>query len=690
MSGWLLLAVICLSASWQFCRPWAYESPTAWWSFIAAAGVALALGAKASTTDKPAASRLIVLAGAMALSAVVLPWPYGVGSIALAAGALIWSVPLGRLTGRVGVSLVSFGLLHLLHCGVLFVFHYVGPHLNRTLVLDRVCASLLGLVGVDVSLLNRELVFTHVDPVVSFVPTFNNAGTVWVVMAIVTLVVARIWSGSTWRSLPAVAGVMLFVGVVRFVMLVLLAKELTRSSIFWQPWWTAASMVPVYLAGAYGFERRPWSEAIVTHGDPRRAGASMAGLAAVAVGAALLVVCIGYEDPGHRHDGAILIDEYHSDWEWTDQAMDTEWYGQKSTYNFYNMAEFLAKHYPIVRGNEPLTPAFLAKFDTVMLKTPTNPYSDAEVDAIREFVARGGGVILIGDHTNVFGTSEFLNQVGEHYGIEYVYDIQYEMKNGELSLYAKPRLFPHPVTVNMPPTMLFGGSCTLNTTPGRAAGAVVGYKVSTLPIDYSQRSFFPDDTIHQNFQYGVFNQVAAVKSGKGRVVAFTDSTIFSNFFIFIPGKWELAMGLVEWAYRSNRFAWAWCYGVCGGCEPPAFSRRWPPSRSAPRRRRFPWIALTMPRIRSPSGSPTTRSSRSTASIRISSFPSTGSGCRETPTSTPSTSGCSGSVSSRARRPHWKRRSTSATPCSSSTPSPSLHKPNSMHCTPTLPRGTGCG
>jgi hypothetical protein len=47
----------------------------------------------------------------------------------------------------------------------------------------------------------------------------------------------------------------------------------------------------------------------------------------------------------------------------------------------------------------------------------------------------------------------------------------------------------------------------------------------------------------------------AVTRGKGRVLVFTDSTIWSNFFMFIRGKPELALSSVAWLMHTNRLAW---------------------------------------------------------------------------------------------------------------------------------------
>ena len=52
-------------------------------------------------------------------------------------------------------------------------------------------------------------------------------------------------------------------------------------------------------------------------------------------------------------------------------------------------------------------------------------------------------------------------------------------------------------------------------------------------------------------RYGAFVQAWAARHGQGRAVAFTDSTIFSNFCVVQPGKAELMLGMVEWLNHAN-------------------------------------------------------------------------------------------------------------------------------------------
>jgi len=121
------------------------------------------------------------------------------------------------------------------------------------------------------------------------------------------------------------------------------------------------------------------------------------------------VIGLTFRDPGRIKTGRLLINEHGSDWEWTTEPMNTEVYNERTTYNYYCMAEFLKYYYDVGVNFEPLSPDVLKDVDVLILKVPTQPYQAAEIDAVANFVEQGGGLWVIGDHTNVFGSSSFLN-----------------------------------------------------------------------------------------------------------------------------------------------------------------------------------------------------------------------------------------------------------------------------------------
>ncbi len=360
-------------------------------------------------------------------------------------------------------------------------------------------------------------------------------------------------NGHRLRSSLLFLGVMLVYAFVRYVLLALLYLDLPAFPLFWSPWILCISFLPLFLL--LSIWPAAFSPSVVAanpaRGEhfPKRRSLSMA---ASAVAMLCLVGGWGWEDPGRAKAGRLTIDEAHSTWEKTNRPYDTEWYGEESGYNYYCLAQFLGNYYQVRHNSAKITDAVLADCDILVLKTPTSAFAPEEIHAIERFVRRGGGLLLVGDHTNVFGTSTYLNGIARRFGLHYNYDATYDLPTGGLSLYERPRFLAHPIVQWLPP-FLFGTSCTLDVPLG-AAIPIQGYNLRVGGHDYSATSFFTKKTDGPHIGFGIFPQLGAVKCQRGRVAAFTDSTVFSNFWMFLPGKPELLLGCTEWLNRENGYA----------------------------------------------------------------------------------------------------------------------------------------
>lgn len=279
-------------------------------------------------------------------------------------------------------------------------------------------------------------------------------------------------------------------------------------------------------------------------------------------GTALILAGVFREDAGHLKAGRIVVDEAHSDWEWTTEPFDTKSYGLRTSYNYFNLCELLDRHWSVRREYGELTPVALVDCDVLVLKVPTRPYKRSEVEAIERYVKSGGGLWLIGDHTDVFGSATYLNPVAEQFGLRFNADCQYDLETGSLNRVTPGNHCVHPIAAGMPP-FLFATSCTIDG--GWSTRSVItGSSLRVLPADYSEPNFFPRVADRADFLFGSFMQCASATYGDGRVVAFADSTVFSNFFMYIPGKPELALGTVNWLNHSNTSVWwRYCVGALG-------------------------------------------------------------------------------------------------------------------------------
>ena len=83
-------------------------------------------------------------------------------------------------------------------------------------------------------------------------------------------------------------------------------------------------------------------------------------------------------------------------------SRETDWDGAFSAFAFDIYSRLHDTVYTLhnapITYNDPSNPMDLSHFDVFVIPEPQNPFSDAEKDAIKRFVAQGGGLLMISDH----------------------------------------------------------------------------------------------------------------------------------------------------------------------------------------------------------------------------------------------------------------------------------------------------
>ncbi len=263
-----------------------------------------------------------------------------------------------------------------------------------------------------------------------------------------------------------------------------------------------------------------------------------------------LGMALAFNDPGRLKSGRVVIDETHANWEWTDIPFDTTSVGIHAEYNYRCLYDYIARHYKVARCTSGLTPSLLDTTDIVIIKTPTEPYGEDEINAIVEFVKNGGGLILIGDHTNLFGMSAYLNEIARQFGMRFRYDDTFDVATTSLTVFTPDRIAYHP-SVRKVEEFSFLTSCSIDADPF-VEPVMVGSGLGSEDVDYSHPNFFGNITFDLSDRFGLFLQAAARKFGEGRVLLFTDSTCFSNFCMFSDGKAEFVSGFLDYLNRKGK------------------------------------------------------------------------------------------------------------------------------------------
>lgn len=559
----LWLGLLFLSASWLFFIPEFTIPLNLWGAFLVGLGILCIIAGLWNSTPRHFDYRYLLLLVPLFLTLLVLQFPYNLGIIVLIIGLVF--LPLinrKQQTFKIGGGFMLAGLILLLQTAVLPLYVIFIAHGHRIDLLSPVVSWIGALLGLHTSL-NNGIVFVQItSQTYPFTTTWEKLGFgLWLNLFLGALLLIGLSYQKRKIYQKTIIFLLASIGylLLRYVTYISGYLLTTDLSIFWNPLYMIISFLPftLLLMKILPFQDTSKQNTMIT-----RMAFSKKHIVAMTLVFLMVFSTIGafsFQDPGTAKNGRILIDEYHSEWENTTKPLDTEWYGLLSTYNYYSWATWLGKYYTVTRNtNATLTDELLHQYDILILKCPTESFTDQEVHAIGHFVENGGGLYLIGDHTNVFGMATFLNQVSEQFGIRFNTDATYELGTGNLSVYQPDRLFVHPVLQHVT-QFEFMTSCTVGPTSLLASATmeniIIGNRVTSEPGTYATENFFRESVESPDSEYGFLLQATAMKHGKGRVVAFTDSTVFSSFSMFTDGYPSFTLGVMQYLNRTNTYAY---------------------------------------------------------------------------------------------------------------------------------------
>lgn len=511
-------------------------------------------------------------------AAVFIPFPYNTGFILLSIGFFLLLV---RPTWYMWLGFTVSGLIMGMQAAVMGIYMIVIPSGHAAGVMSYIVYPFVRLMGIPAAFERGTVYIQEAGDVYPFPTTWDTLGMYPLLLILVPVLIFLLLKSETLEQAGqralGIVGLSAVYMLFRYVVLLeyyfagdLGTDALTKfANIFFSPWWLFWTFVPlvVVILLLYRWE--------LTVEFPRMGLEKVNTIVCltVLVGALLLTGTIMAQPTGGEKQGRVLVDEIHSTWEPSSLVMDTHWYGTESTYNAYSMIEWLKVTYEVDRVmnnafvtwnpaetitkatpdvvSDEITADMLSNYDILILKTP-NMYSQNEVTAIVNFVKNGGGLFVVGDHSNFAGTSTSLNEITRHFGIEFVFD-SVNNSEGRLSVYERGDI-AHPCAKYMP-KYDFLTSCSISA-PLTVGRVIPGYGLSAEPGEYASTGFFRETrrdlpVLATDRDWGIFHQCVAVEYGKGRVVAFADSTTISNFRIFFGGSDQLVIGSMEWLNHKN-------------------------------------------------------------------------------------------------------------------------------------------
>ncbi len=295
----------------------------------------------------------------------------------------------------------------------------------------------------------------------------------------------------------------------------------------------------------------------------------LAAAACCLFGTILLAVGLQWEPIGSRKAGRVMIVERHSPWSPTNLPYNTEFLGggideHGSSYNYAAIYRYLSQYYEMSRLNEDeaIDERKLATCDVLVIKIPRARYTPEEVQAVVNFVEAGGGLLLIGDHTNLDRSAAHMNDIARNFGFTFRDDVLYSVQPSPDQEHYQAPMVPHPAIEHVP-EFDFAVSCSIDPGISQGRPVVAAAGLWSMPGDYHMDNYmFFAQHVPEN-RFGSFIQAWSTHGGRGRVLAWGDSTIFSNFCIYQPGKAQVLLNLVEWLNHQGGAGVWWLWTLLG-------------------------------------------------------------------------------------------------------------------------------
>ncbi|MCK4236746.1 MAG: hypothetical protein KAX38_06480, partial [Candidatus Krumholzibacteria bacterium] len=228
--------------------------------------------------------------------------------------------------------------------------------------------------------------------------------------------------------------------------------------------------------------------------------------------------------PGSTKGAILIYDKGYMNW----RVPVYGFYGYKSGGMFGYLPRFLRASGFDVETVNRLDRENLSGADAVVVINVLEYFSDGEKEAVREFVHRGGGLLVLGDHTGVQGIRGPFNDLLAPYGIEFLFDSAtfFTKGWGEEAV-----LMPHPVThgLHSPYEMDIWVGASLAIRPPARPVVVAKYGYSDFgDITAIDHAYLGNRVFDPGEQLGDLVLVAANEYGKGRVLVFGDTSPFQN------------------------------------------------------------------------------------------------------------------------------------------------------------------
>jgi len=437
------------------------------------------------------------------------------------------------------------------------LFYFATPSLHAAKWLMPIVNLFLFFLGIYTTIVDNFLLFTYGAKTYKFAISYEQSAFAFFLFISILLFVFYFFTSKENRLFIKQISITLLYFIFRYIALIFIYIYSSDISIFYNSSYLLISILPLCFILNLISSKNPDSYIYTCFFVNFKFSILNSFLYLLAVLFFIYGVFL-FDGYGAEKTGNIYIDEYHSNgWESVFEPLNTENFGgQRSTYTYYSFVKMLENIKPVHIITSPAEYEKITPEDILIIKTPTVDFTEKEIKNIDLMLKNGGGVWIIGDHTNLLDMSSRLNKIIEPYGAKFNYDAVYDLTTSNLTYYNNKLmpLFKHRVVADMS-GYKFATSCSIKTSP-LWNKTMIGNNLCSENLDLSHQNYFGDLSFSEEEYFGLFCQCAAKKVGKGRLLVYSDSTTFSSFSVFMHTNPEFIFSSIFYLNKKNSFNYA--------------------------------------------------------------------------------------------------------------------------------------
>ncbi len=215
------------------------------------------------------------------------------------------------------------------------------------------------------------------------------------------------------------------------------------------------------------------------------------------------------------------------------------WANAKTPYDINNLRNASCYSYSefvkLIKADTISNLQNIPNYTELWIVTPTIPFNESEISLLKKWVGEGGNLILVSDHTDLYGHARCVNQIATAFGCHINYSATFD-KNDKQVFY---NAFHVPFDIKV------------GTNMTGLAFPLLSAWMWEEDAYYANENFFGPLEISGDDTFGNKLIIGQIAYGLGQVSFLQDSTIFSNFSVYQPYVMDIARSLSNHSFLAR-------------------------------------------------------------------------------------------------------------------------------------------